>query len=93
MIDEECPGDQARKLRYARIARSHLSSSEICLLGYNCSVGVGRHKFKKLANSYGLFHNYYIDKSYDFFVKEQDFNERMIGADAFNLDEDEIFTY
>lgn len=90
MIDETCPRDPQR---YARMARAHLSSSETILLAYNCSVGRGRFKFKHLAEKYSLFHNYHLDSSLDFYRHEMNFFRRMIGENAFRIDEDQFYKY
>lgn len=42
---------------YARILRAQMSDAEQTLLMYNCAVGKGRAKFKKLVERYSLLHN------------------------------------
>lgn len=90
VIDEECPGD---KMRYARIVRAHLSSSEIVLLAYNCSVGEGRHKFKRYVEEFALLHNYHLRLGSEFYVREREFFERMLGANPFGNQTEQPFEY
>ena len=90
MIDEECPKDA---LRYVRIARSHISNSEIILIAYNCSVGEGRQKFSKYVEKYSLLHNYHTPDSDDFLKRERKFFERMFDPSAFGDQAAPVFEY
>lgn len=45
------------KRRYTSLARAQLSTAELCLLFYNCTVGEGAEKFLPLANEFKLFEN------------------------------------
>lgn len=90
MIDEKCPED---RIRYSRIARSHLSSSQIILIAYNCAVGEGRFKFKSLVEKYSILHNYHVSKRIAFFEEEFSFFRRMFSDEAFRLEEKPEFKY
>lgn len=54
LINDNCPSD---KMFYVRIARAHLSNSELFLLGYNLMFGEGKEKFLQLACQFCLLHN------------------------------------
>lgn len=90
MIDEECPGD---KQRYARILRAHFSNSETILLAYNCSVGIGRFKFKEYIATYSVLHNIKRGGKMRFYTRELDFFKRHFSEDAFRHDEDIPYVY
>lgn len=90
MIEDNCPDD---KYRYARIVRSHLSSSEIILLAYNCSVGVGRLKFKYFIEEFSVLHNYHLQESSEFCREEEKFFRRHFAENAFRTDERVPYEY
>ena len=81
------------RIRYSRIARSHLSSSQIILIAYNCAVGEGRFKFKSLVEKYSILHNYHVSKRIAFFEEEFSFFRRMFSDEAFRLEEKPEFKY
>lgn len=89
-IDDRCPGD---KSRYAKIVRSYLSNSEICLLAYNCSVGYGRPKFKSLVVKYALLHNIMREGLGPRQAEELQFFLRMYPSGAFDFEEIPPFSY
>lgn len=91
IIDEDCPADKAK---YARIARAHLSNSELILIAYNCSVGVGRFKFKRFVNKFALLHNARPSAGMLFYKAELEFFKRHFSDSAFRYDgEHESYSY
>ena len=50
---------------YTNLVRAQLSSHELLLLFYNCSVGLGQEKFKPLVEKYGLLKNMPKDQLQD----------------------------
>lgn len=91
LIDEECPSDPNK---YARIARAHFSNSELILIAYNCSVGIGRFKFKKYINKYSIIHNIKPSAKMLFYRSEIEFFKNHFGDVAFKNDgEDAPYSY
>lgn len=85
LIDERCPRGDADY--YARIVRAHLSHSELCLIAYNCIVGEGRHKFKRLAEKYAILHNLHRQGLDEFAQAELDFFRRKLKDGAFRFED------
>lgn len=78
---------------YSRIIRAHLSDPEVCLIAYNCSVGDGRFKFKKLVEIYSTLHNMKNDYLDPYEKAELRFFRRKISNDAFRFDNIAPVTY
>lgn len=93
LIDDRCPSDPGLANHYARIVRSQLSNSELCLLAYNCVVGEGRFKFRKFAVKFALFHNLHRDRLDEYERAELAFFQRKINDAAFRFDETPPITY
>lgn len=78
---------------YARIVRAHLTSPEMRLVAYNCIVGEGRHKFKKLVIKYSVLHNMNRDHMDDHGSSELRFFQRKIDQHAFRFEPLQPITY
>ena len=90
LIDERGVSD---KDYYARIARANLSNAELCLIAYNCIVGEGRFKFRKLAIKYSLLHNLHRKSLDRHAAAELDFFLRKLPDQAFRFEEFPPITY
>jgi hypothetical protein len=90
LIEDKCPGD---KSHYARIVRAQLSNSELCLLCYNCIVGEGRFKMKKLAAEHAMFHNLHRERLDKYEAAELRFFRRKLPNEAFRFDPITPITY
>lgn len=90
LIDETCP---VKKDYYCRIVRAGFSNSELRLIGYTCTVGLGRKKFKKFVSDYSILHNIHrggLDISEK---NELDFFRRKLPDSAFRFEPVEPVTY
>jgi hypothetical protein len=90
LIEERCPGD---KQYYGRIVRAQLSDSELCLLGYNFTVGEGREKFKSLAGKFSVMHNLHHAGLDAYARSELDFFLRKLPPEVFRFEERAPITY
>lgn len=90
MIDQSNVDD---KMFYARILRAHISSNEMCLLAYNCSIDEGRFKFKELVEKYSVLHNIKNRNLDDVESAELKFFQRTIHENAFRFDDFEEYKY
>lgn len=88
-IDEKCPSDREY---YSRIVRAKLSQAELCLIGYNCIVGLGRGKFTELVERYSILHNLYEEDD-DWGMAEFRFMRRKLSANSFRYEDPEPVTY
>lgn len=90
LIDTKCPKDHEQ---YSRIVRAQLSNPELCLLAYNCTVGEGRTKFKKLVVQYSVLHNLHRVGLDPHEEAELDFFVRKIPEGAFRFEPIKPVTY
>jgi len=90
LIEERCPSDEKY---YARIVRSQLSNTELCLIAYNCIVGEGRIKFRHLAAKHALFHNLHRGNLEPYAKSELLFFIRKLPDSAFRFDDIPDITY